>query len=95
MTFGTLATELSIGILVWNRKLRPWVLALGVGMHLTIDYSIRVGLFSYTMFALYLAFIEPDAASRLILWARDRLARLRQRRAEPAAVGVSRQAADG
>ena len=30
-TFGTLAIELSLGLLVWNRVARPYVLALGVG----------------------------------------------------------------
>ena len=30
LTYGTLAVELALGILVWNRVLRPWVLLLGV-----------------------------------------------------------------
>lgn len=83
MTYGTLAVELSLGVLVWNRTLRPWVLLIGVGMHLGIDYSIRVGFFSFAIIAAYLAFVPPEPAERAILWARDRLQRLRGRDAEP------------
>jgi hypothetical protein len=72
MTYGTLATELAIGVLVWNRKARPWVLGLGVALHLGIDYSIRVGFFSLAMFVLYLAFVPPDTATRLVHAVRDR-----------------------
>ncbi len=75
MTYGTLAIELAIAVLVWNRKARPWVLGLGVALHLGIDYSIRVGFFTLAMFVLYIAFIPPDTATRLITGVRDRLSR--------------------
>jgi hypothetical protein len=64
-TWGTLAIELSIGILVWNRRLRPWVLAAGVVMHSTIMITIAVGFFAPAMFVLYLAFVAPDTVRRL------------------------------
>jgi hypothetical protein len=76
LTYGTLAVELSIGILVWNRVLRPWVLLLGIGLHLGIDYAVRVGFFSYAVLVAYIAFIPPDAARSFILAARDRFTRL-------------------
>jgi hypothetical protein len=76
LTYGTLAVELSIGILVWNRVLRPWVLLLGVGLHLGIDYAVRVGFFSYAVLLAYIAFIPPEAARSFILGTRDRVARL-------------------
>lgn len=82
-TFGTLAVELSLGILVWNKKLRPWVLLLGVGLHLGIDLTIRVGFFSYTILLLYLAFVSGPAAERFFSWLRGR-ARRADRRAEAA-----------
>jgi Vitamin K-dependent gamma-carboxylase len=75
LTYGTLAVELSLGILVWNRVLRPWVLLLGVGLHLGIDYSTRVGFFSWAVLVAYIAFVPPERATALILGARDRLAR--------------------
>jgi HTTM domain len=75
MTYGTLAIEFTIAVLVWNRKARPWVLGLGVALHLGIDYSIRVGFFTCAMFVLYIAFIPPDNTTRLITAVRDRLTR--------------------
>jgi uncharacterized membrane protein YphA (DoxX/SURF4 family) len=78
MTFGTLAAELCLAVLIWNRRLRPWVLAVGVGLHLSIDLTLMVGFFSYAMIAMYVAFIDPDAVERV-------LRRLRARwRASPA-----------
>jgi hypothetical protein len=74
LTYGTLATELAIGILVWNRVLRPWVLLAGVGLHLGIDYSVRVGFFSYAILITYIAFLPPQTASALIVSVRDRVA---------------------
>jgi hypothetical protein len=80
LTYGTLAIELSLGILVWNRVLRPWVLLLGVSLHLGIDYATRVGFFSYAVFVAYVAFIPPETAEAWMTAARDRLSGLSLRR---------------
>jgi hypothetical protein len=82
LTFATLALELSLGVLVWNRALRPWVLLAGASLHLSIDFSILVGFFSYGMLCAYLAFISPETSRRLILAARDRGTRWRSRPVE-------------
>lgn len=82
-TFGTLALELSIGILVWNRVARPWVLGLGVLLHLSIDLSIAVGFFSAAMLTLYLVFIPPETATRLVVATRARVENWRGRASEP------------
>ncbi len=79
LTYGTLAIELSLALLVWNRRARPWVLGLGVALHLGIEYSIRVGFLTLGMLVLYVAFVPPDVAARLILAAREELGRLRGR----------------
>jgi hypothetical protein len=76
MTYGTLAVEFALGVLVWKRKLRPWVLLLGVGLHLGIDYAVRVGFFSYAILVLYIAFIPPETMSAWLTAARRRLERL-------------------
>ena len=67
LTYGTLAIEAAIGILVWNRRLRPWVLGLGAAFHIGIDLTIRVGFFSYAILVLYLAFLSPAVAGAGIL----------------------------
>ena len=64
-TWAILLVELSIGILVWNKRLRPWVLAVGVVTHTVIMMTIAVGFFTLAMFVLYLAFVPPAVVQRL------------------------------
>jgi hypothetical protein len=64
-TWGALAVELSLGVLVWNRHLRPWVLLAGVLMHTSIMLTMAVGFFTPAMLVLYLAFVSPQAVRRL------------------------------
>jgi hypothetical protein len=64
-TWGTLTLELALGILVWNRRLRRWVLAAGVFMHTGIMLTMNVGFFTPAMFVLYLAFVSPESVRRL------------------------------
>jgi Vitamin K-dependent gamma-carboxylase len=80
-TYGTLVTELSLAIFIWNKTLRPWILPMGVLLHLSIDFWVLVGFFSYAMFCGYIAFTPPETASRSILATRDRLRRIGARRA--------------
>jgi hypothetical protein len=65
LTWGTIAIELAIGILVWFPRFRPWVLAAGVLMHLLIDAYVQIGIFSYAMFVMYLAWLSPETAKLL------------------------------
>jgi hypothetical protein len=97
MTFGTLLLEVSLAVFVWNRTLRPWVLALGVSLHLSIEFTMVVGFFSLLMLTTYLAFLSPDTARRLVLWVRGRLRRgtdaLRRTKTPSAPSGGGRRAA--
>ena len=52
MTWGVIAIELAVGILVWFPRLRPWVLSAGVLMHVIIDLYIQIGIFSYATFVM-------------------------------------------
>lgn len=74
MTYGSLAMEFALGVLVWNKRLRPWVLVLGIVFHLTIDYSIRVGSFSFVAIVALIAFVSPEASAKAIHAIRDRFA---------------------
>ncbi len=90
LTFGTLLLELALAILVWNRALRPWVLAFGVSLHVSIALSIMVGFFTMLMLTLYLAFIPAETARRLILsavaaWRRRKATRRKVTRRRPGA----------
>lgn len=69
-TWGTLAFESTFLLLVWHRRLRPWVLGVGVLFHLGIDLFLDIGFFSYVIFLSYVAFIPPDVADRIVAWFR-------------------------
>jgi hypothetical protein len=64
-TWATVLVELALGVLVWNKRCRPWVLAAGVLLHLGIDLNIEIGIFSYAMLVLYVAWIAPATAQQL------------------------------
>ena len=91
LTYGTLLVELSIGVLVWNRVMRPYVLGAGLMLHLGIEYQLRVGFFLPAILTGYLAFTPPDKAEALFLAVRDRLAARQGRRARaaPAPAGTA------
>jgi hypothetical protein len=65
LTWGALAIELAMGILVWVQRFRPWVLAAGVLLHVLIDVYIQIGIFSYAMFVMYLAWFSPERVRRM------------------------------
>ena len=65
VTWGALAIEFALAVLIWKRRLRPWVLASGVVLHLIIDIHIQIGIFSYAMLVLYLAWLSPETVAQL------------------------------
>ena len=78
-TWGTLTIELSIAILVWSRRWRPWVLIAGVFLHVAIYFNLPVAFFSAAMLVLYLAFVPWQTVERLPDRLRPRRSRLRPR----------------
>jgi len=63
LSWGVLALEVAIGVLVWNRRARPWVLGAGVVFHAILMFVFGIAFFSFAMIVLYLAFVPPDVAS--------------------------------
>jgi hypothetical protein len=78
LTWSTLAFEVSFLFLVWNRRLRPWVLLVGLFFHLGIDLMFDVGFFTPGLFLSYIAFLPATASDRWVAWIEDRSARLRR-----------------
>jgi predicted DCC family thiol-disulfide oxidoreductase YuxK len=69
LTYGTLAIELALGTLVWVPRLRLYVLAAGVLLHLGIEYSLNIPLFGWLMVTSYLSFIKQSDLN----WLTERL----------------------
>jgi vitamin K-dependent gamma-carboxylase-like protein len=64
-TYGTLAVEAGLVVLLWPRRTRAAALCVGVAFHLGIDALLRVGFFSLAVLTLYLSFVgRPGAESR-------------------------------
>jgi hypothetical protein len=82
-TWGTILVELSIAVLVWNRRCRPWVLAAGVVLHLMIMLTISIGFFSLAMFVMYLAFVPWETVQRMPNIATNIWSRVRRRGDSP------------
>lgn len=84
ISWVAILVELSIAVLVWNRRARPWVLSIGVLMHLLMMLTLNVGFFSLAMYVLYLAFVPWDVARSLPAMAAARWRVVRRRRGAPA-----------
>ncbi|HWF11525.1 MAG TPA: HTTM domain-containing protein [Bryobacteraceae bacterium] len=92
-TWSVLALEFSLGILIWIRDLRYYVLACGLVFHLAIEYSMNIPLFEWDILAAYILFIDASdiarARKRVSAFVRERL--LHAKRAPVnRAIGVSR-----
>jgi hypothetical protein len=72
LTWSTLAIELSLGTIVWIKRLRYWVLLAGICLHAAIEYALNIPLFSLTIVATYLNFVDPRDLDALRVWWRAR-----------------------
>ncbi len=59
-TWGTLAAEFALAVLVWFRPLRKWVLLSGLLLHGYIEYSMNIPLFSFLMMSLYIVWYDGE-----------------------------------
>jgi hypothetical protein len=60
LTYSALAVEASLAVGLWLPRLRYWVMAAGVGLHLGIEASLLIGWFSLAVIASYVVFVPPD-----------------------------------
>ena len=68
-----LALEFSLGVLIWVKELRYILLALGVLLHLSLEYSLNIPLFQWDILSAYILFVDPDDATRALSWMRRRI----------------------
>lgn len=69
-TYATLIIELALAVLVWNRRLRPWVLLGGVLLHLGIEIGMPLGYFPAVVLVSYLSFVPAERAERMLVGVR-------------------------
>lgn len=75
LSVATWVWEISFSILVWQPRLRPWVLFVGVMMHLGIGMFLGMWTFGLAMIFIYLAFIPTEtyklvAVRMALIWQR-------------------------
>lgn len=60
LTYSSLAVEASLAVGLWLPRLRYWVMAAGVGLHLGIETSLLIGWFSLAVISSYVVFVPPE-----------------------------------
>jgi len=73
-SWSAIALEFSLGVLIWVRKLRYPLLALGLLFHLSLEYSFNIPLFQWDVLSAYILFVDPADLSRAWKWIRLRAA---------------------
>jgi predicted DCC family thiol-disulfide oxidoreductase YuxK len=66
--YATLLFEVAFAFFIWNRRIRPWLLAAGVLLHIGIELTIRAGPFSSVMLACYIPFLDAETVRRWAKW---------------------------
>jgi hypothetical protein len=57
LTYSSLVVEAALAFGLWLPRLRYWVMAAGVGLHLGIEVSLLIGWFSFAVICAYVAFV--------------------------------------
>lgn len=63
-----IATELFVALGLWQPRLRPYALWVGVMFHLGIEITAHVELFSYLMWTSYVLFVRPECRERVLCY---------------------------
>ena len=66
ISWAVLGIEFSLCTLIWVKPFRYYVLALGIVMHLFIDWTMNIPQFEWIMIVTYILFIEPVDMERLL-----------------------------
>jgi vitamin K-dependent gamma-carboxylase-like protein len=67
-TWCALAFELAMGVLIWFRSIRYYLLACGLLFHLFIEYSLNIPLFEWDVLSAYILFIDAADLERAGKW---------------------------
>jgi hypothetical protein len=73
-TYGVMVGEFFMGFLIWWRKLRYFILAVGFALHFGINLTMQFPIFQYVMMTSLITFIYPEHIERAI----NRILKLRR-----------------
>ena len=69
-TWSALVLELSLGTLIWVKRLRYKVLAAGLLFHLGLEYSLNIPMFQWDVLCAYILFVDAKDLERVWNWTR-------------------------
>jgi hypothetical protein len=67
-TWSALVLEFSLGVLIWVKELRYFLLGLGLMFHLWLDYSLNIPLFQWDILTAYILFVDAKDLERAGTW---------------------------
>ncbi len=94
LTWGTLVAEMSLPYLLWTRRTRRFAVVLGVGLHVSFDYALRVGFFGWAMVVGYTSFLTAGETATVLRWIGHPRAALADRRRRSGAVRRGEEAGE-
>ena len=65
-TYATVVYQVAFPWLVWNRKIRPYLLAFGTFIHIQIAFVMGLFMFGFAIAVVYFSFATDPAAKRLL-----------------------------
>lgn len=65
-TLGTVLFQISFPYLIWNQKLKPFIIAVGTALHLSIAFVMGLFMFGFAMCLGY-AFFKTDKATSAVM----------------------------
>jgi Vitamin K-dependent gamma-carboxylase len=74
-TWFTLVLEFALGVLIWVKEIRYYLLAIGLFFHLCLEYSLNVPMFQWDVLSAYVLFIDARDLERVWNRIRDRVGR--------------------
>ena len=72
-SWSVLILEFSLGVLIWLKDLRYALLALGLLLHLCLEYSLNIPLFQWDILSAYILFVDAADLTRAWGWIRTRM----------------------
>ncbi|MCW3109939.1 MAG: hypothetical protein JWQ09_4445 [Segetibacter sp.] len=65
-TYATMIYQICFPWLIWNRKIRPYLLAFGTFIHIQISFVMGLFMFGLAIATSYLSFMPNDAARKVL-----------------------------